>query len=152
MQLNPAKSRSIKYSERKAVEVFSIQGANIPAIQEQGIRCLGKHYDMTLKDGSNLKDTMANLTFLLKAIDNNQLLGRFKVWCFQYGTIPRLQWPFLLYDFAMTQVEAMDRFCVTKALSLINMYIRASELCLPISSVVEQFKDTKTIAVSTLLL
>lgn len=63
------------------------------------------------KDGGNLKDTTANINIWLKAIDNSQLLWRFKVWCFQYGTIPRLQWQFLLYDFAMTQVEAMDRLC-----------------------------------------
>ena len=100
------------------------------------------------KDGGNLKDTTANLNIWLKAIDNNQLLWRFKVWCFQYGTIPRLQWQFLLYDFAMTQVEAMDRLCskfvwkwlgVAKALSSIKMYIRASKFCLPISSVVEEW-------------
>lgn len=39
----------------------------------------------------------------------NQLLWRFKVWCFQYGVITRLQRPFHLYDVPMSQVEGMER-------------------------------------------
>lgn len=74
--------------ERKLTEnTFSIQRSEIPKIQEQGIRCLGKFYDSSLKDSGNLRDTTACLTSWLKAIDNSHLLGRLKVRCFQYGII-----------------------------------------------------------------
>ncbi|KAJ8351555.1 hypothetical protein SKAU_G00230310 [Synaphobranchus kaupii] len=81
----------------------------------------------------HIRDTKARLNIWLKAIDNSQLLGRFRVWCFQYGIIPRLQWPFLLYDFPMTQVEAMERLCskfvrkwlgVPPSFSSVNLYSR----------------------------
>ncbi len=107
----------LKFQARKIQEpvltenTFSIQGSEIPTIQEQGIRCLGMIYDSFLKDRSNLKDTIAHLNTWLKAIDNSHLLGRFKVWYFQHGIIPRLQWPFLIYDFSTTQVEAMEGLC-----------------------------------------
>ena len=119
------------------------------------------HYDSTLKDSGNLKDTKAQLNIWLKAIYNSQLLGRFKVWSFQYGIIPRLQWPFLLYDFPMTQVEGMERLYskfvwiwlgVPSSFSSVNLYSKTYMLHLPVSSVVEEFKATKARAVSTLLL
>ncbi|KAL0151338.1 hypothetical protein M9458_053332 [Cirrhinus mrigala] len=130
---------------------FSIQEAKIQTIEEQRNRCLGKSYDYTLKDITNLKETIAQLTIWLKEIDNSQLLGRFKVWCFQYGIIPRLQWPFLLYNFPMTQVEAMERLWlgVPPAFSSVNLYNKTSKLRLPVSSVVEEFKATKAVTEST---
>lgn len=39
----------------------------------------GKFYDYTLKDSTNLKDTITQLTIWFKEIDNSQLLGKFKV-------------------------------------------------------------------------
>lgn len=162
MQFNPKKSRSLSILKGKLTKsIFSIQGSEIPTIQDQDIRCLGKNYDSTLKDGENLQSTLMQLKTWLKVIDNSQLLGRFKVWCFQHGIIPRLQWPFLLYDFPMTQVEAMERLCskfvrkwlgVPPSFSAVNLYSKTSKLRLPVSSVVEEFKATKARAVSTLLL
>ena len=112
MQFKPGKSRSLSIRRGKLVKhSFTIQGSKIPTIQEKGIRCLGKNYDSTLKDTSNLQDTVSQLKRWLRTIDRSQLLGRFKVWCFQFGIIPRLQWPFLLYDFPVYQVEAMERTC-----------------------------------------
>ncbi|CAM4625186.1 unnamed protein product [Leuciscus chuanchicus] len=124
------------------------------------IQCLGKQYDSSVKDSGNLTNTKTQLNTWLKAIEHSQLLGRFKVWCFQYGIIPRLQWPFLLYDFPMSQVEGMERLCskflrkwlrVPPSFSAINLYSKTSKLPLPVSSVVEEFKATKARAVSTLL-
>lgn len=121
----------------------------------------GKFYDYTLKDSTNLKDTITQLTIWFKEIDNSQLLGKFKVWCFQYGKIPRLEWPFLLYNFPLTQVEVMERLYsrfvrrwlgVPPTFSSVNLYSKTSKLRLPVSSVVAEFKATKARAVSTLLL
>lgn len=104
---------------------------------------------------------MGQLNIWLEAIENNQLLGKFKVLRFQYGIIPRLKWPFLLYEFPMTQVEAMKRLCskfmgnwlgVPPTFSSVNLYSKVSKLHLPVSSLVEKLKATKAIAVSILLL
>lgn len=63
--------------------------------------------------------------------------------------------------FTITQVEAMERLCrkfmrrwqgVPPTFSLINLYSKTSNLCLPVTTVVEEFKATKVRAVSTLLL
>lgn len=92
----------------------------------------------------------------LKAIDNSHLLGKFKVWCFQHGIIPRLQWPFLLYDFPMSQVEGMERLSskllrkwlgVPPSVSPVNLYSKTSKLSLPVASVAEEFKAAKARAV-----
>lgn len=162
LQFKPGKSRSLcLLNGRIADNIFSIQGLEIPTIQEQRIRCLGKNYDDTLRDSGNLRETSAQLNEWLKRIDRSLLLGRFKVWCFQHGIIPRLQWPFLLYDFPLTKVEAMERVCsrfirkwlgVPPAFSSVNLYSKSSKLQLPLSSVVEEFKATKARAACTLLL
>jgi hypothetical protein len=153
LQFKPEKSRSLSILKGKLIgNIFNIQGSEIPTIQDQRIRCLGKQYDSSLNDSGNLTNTKAQLYTWLKAIEHSQLLGRFKVWCFQFGIIPRLQWPFLLYDFPMSQVEGMERLCskflrkwlgVPPSFSAINLYSKTSKLPLPVSSVVE--------AVSTLL-
>lgn len=91
--------------------IFNIQGSEIQTIQEQRIWCLRKQYDSSLKDTGNLTNTKDQLNTWLNAIEQSQLLGRFKVWCFQYGIIPHLQWPFLLYVFPVSQVEEMEILC-----------------------------------------
>lgn len=99
LQFKPEKSRSLCISKGKLADnTFSIQGTEIPTIQDQG-----KQNDSSLNDSNNLANTKTQL----KAVEHNQLLGRFKVRCFQYGIIPRLRWPFLLYEFPMSQVERM---------------------------------------------
>ena len=101
MQFKPSKSRSLCLQKGKVTKhAFSVQGERIPMIQEEKITCLGKVYDSSLKDINSIKDVQEKLSEWLRTIDKSQLLGRFtcKVWCYQFGIIPRLHWPFLLYD------------------------------------------------------
>ena len=49
-------------------------------------------------------------------IDKTGLPGKFKAWIFQHGLLPRLIWPQMLYDIALTTVEGMER--------KINHYLR----------------------------
>ena len=76
---------------------FSIQGTNIPTVQEEKVKCLGKFFDETLKDVNSIKDVQCELKKWLNIIDKCQLQSRFKAWIFLFGVLPRLQWPFLLY-------------------------------------------------------
>lgn len=132
MQFKPGKARSLCLLKgRLSEDTFSIQGSEIPAIEEQGIHCLGKNYDSTLKDSGNINEN---------------------------GIIPRLQWPFLLYNYPLTKVEAMERMCsrfirkwlsVPPAFNSVNLYSKSSKLRLQFSSVVEDFKVTKARAART---
>ena len=69
---------------------FTIQGENIPTLKEQPIKCLGKWYDESLKDHQNVKNFNHQVKDLLMKVEKSDLSGRYKVWCFQHGIIPRL--------------------------------------------------------------
>ena len=160
MVFKPAKSRSLSIEKGVLTKQhFQIQGEVIPTIQGERIKCLGKYFDETLKDVHNATEVVEELKRWLKVIEGSHLQGRFKAWCFQFGVIPRLQWPFLLYDIPISKVEAMERLCsrfirkwmgVPPSFSSVNLYCKGSKLVLPISSVAEEFKATKVRAVTTL--
>lgn len=72
LQFKPEKSRSLSVLKGKSKgNIFKIQGSDIPTIQEQGIRCLGKSYGSSLKDSGNLTNTKTQLNIWLKAIENS---------------------------------------------------------------------------------
>lgn len=111
-------------------------------------------------DNGDFTRTKEQLNLWLKGIENRHLLGRFKVWCFQYGVCPCLQWSFLLYDFPVSKVEGMERLCskflqkclgVPPSFTTVNLYSKTSKLPLPVLSVFEDFKATKVMAVGTLI-
>ena len=132
-----------------ATQSFNVQGERIPTIQEENIKCLGKWFHQSLGDIPNIKEVQTELRRWLHVIDQCQLLRHFKVWCFQYGTIPRQQWSFLLYDISITTVENMKRQCnkflrkwlgVPPSFSTVNLYSTSAKLRLLASSVIEEFK------------
>ena len=70
LQFKTEKSRSLSILKGKLTgNTFSIQGAEIPTIQDQRIRCLGKQYDSSLNDSDNLASTKAQLNTWLKAVE-----------------------------------------------------------------------------------
>lgn len=160
MHFKAKKSRSLViYKGTLSKMRFTVQREIIPSIQEERIKCLGKFFDESLKDVNNTNDVITELKKWLKTIESCHLLGRFKTWCFQYGIIPRLQWPFLLYDIPLTAVKNMERMCskhlrkwlgLPPSFSTVNLYSRTSKRSLPLASVEEQFKTTKVRAVCTL--
>ena len=42
-------------------------------------------------------------------IDKSGLSGKNKAWCFQYGILPRITWPLLMYEVPLTKVEILER-------------------------------------------
>ena len=160
MRFKPQKSRSLSITKGKVRDQrFSIAGEVIPTIKDNPIKCLGKRFDETLGDIENAEAVEKELGRWLKAIDNSDLQGKFKAWCFQFGIIPRLQWPFLLYDLAMTRVIRMERqvnrhlrkwFGLPPSTSSANLYSKKSVLPKPLSSTVEEYKVAKARAVTSL--
>ena len=161
MRFNPEKSRSLAIYKGRVNHsfAFKIQGDNIPTIGQQPIKCLGKLYNQSLSDKEAVDTTTSQLKEWLMAIDNSSLQSRFKAWCFQFGVIPRLQWPFTIYEIPITAVLKMEAVCskflrkwmgVPPSFSTANLYSKTSKLRLPLSSVLEEFKVAKARAIASL--
>ena len=131
---------------------FQIDDQIIPTLSEKPVKSLGKWYKDCLNDRESIEDTMNKAKMWLTNIDKSGLPGTFKAWCYQYGILPRILWPLLIYEFPITTVENLERMFnkylrrwlgVPNSFSSIGLYSSSSKLQLPISSVAEEFKVTK---------
>ena len=114
--------------------------------------------DDTLKDGNNKLSVIAQIEKWLLSVDESELPGKFKVWIFQHGILPRILWPLMLYDFLLYTVEKMESkfgnrlrqwLGVPPSFSNAALYRKDIKLVLPMS-LVEEYKVTKTRAEITL--
>ena len=107
MKFKPAKSRYMVIKNGRLTTRFrlGIQDDDIPSIEGNLIKCLGKWYDDTLQDVNNSKRVEEQVKDGLKNIDRSGLPGKFKAWLFQHGLLPRLTWPLMLYEINLTTVE-----------------------------------------------
>lgn len=103
MEIKPSKSRSI--SIVNSDEKFNINGEAIPTLQEKPIQSLGRWYNAELKDTQQVEELRQNTINGLKQIDSIALPGKLKLWCFQFGLLPRLMWPKRLERLVNTQVS-----------------------------------------------
>ena len=161
MKFKPNKSRYLVIKKGVSTERFNltIQGENIPAIQNNPIKCLGKWYDASLKDQNNINRIKTQLHTGLKQINTSGLPGKFKMWLFQHGLLPRLMWPLMLYEVPTSSVESLEHMIsrhlrrwmgVTPSFSSVGLYGRSNQLQLPVSSLDEEFKVSKARLVVTL--
>ena len=161
MQFKPRKSRYLVIKKGSSTERFnlSIQGESIPPIQDNPIKCLGKWFDSSLNDKTNVSKMKIQLQTGLKQIEKSGLPGKFKAWLFQHGLLPRIMWPLMLYEIPTTTVESLEKIIskhlrrwlgVPPSFSNIGLYGATNQLQLPVSSLVEEFKVAKTRLVVTL--
>lgn len=87
----------------------------------------------------------------LRQINNTTLPEKLKLWCLQFGLLPRLLWPLMMYRVSLNHANRMERLVSTymrkwlglpKCLSSVGLYSDRI-LSLPISSLVEEFKCAK---------
>jgi len=161
MKFKPAKSRCMIIKKGQVSRKFhlKVQGEEIPPITDGPIRCLGKWYDETLSDKNNVESTQKRVEEWLRRIESSGLPGKYKVWIYQHGMLPRLMWLLMLYEIPLTKVEKIEK-AVSKSLrkwlgvppgfSAIGLYSKSSQLQMPLSSVVEEFKVEKCRLVMTL--
>ena len=132
---------------------FTVAGETIPTLSEKPIKSLGKTFDSSLKDTAAKQKTIKDLEEWLTKIDKSGLPGRFKAWLFQHAVLPRILWPLLVYDIPIITVESLERAIsnrlrrwldLPKCLSGAALYRNSNALHLPCSSLVEEFKITKT--------
>ncbi|XP_063436214.1 uncharacterized protein LOC134717649 [Mytilus trossulus] len=161
MKFKPRKSRSMILKKGKITTKFQlkIQGDEIPTIVGNPIKCLGKWFDDTLKDNTSVKTVQTQVVEWLKKVDKSGLPGKFKAWIYQHGLLPRLTWLLMIYEMTATTVEAIERKInshlrrwleVPPSFTAIGLYSRSSQLQLPLTSTLEEYKVSKSRLVMTL--
>ena len=95
----------------------------------------------------------------MRNIDKTGLPEKFKALIYQHGLLPRIAWPFLLYEITATTVEKLERTInkhlrkwlgVPPNLTSIGLYSRTSKLQLPFTSLIKEYKVGKARLVTTL--
>ncbi|XP_052281123.1 uncharacterized protein LOC127878636 [Dreissena polymorpha] len=144
----------MKFKPKKFEELGNQEGKGYSKVHPPG-----KWYDASLNDISSTNRTKNQLQEGLKQIDQTSLPGKFKAWLYQHGLLPRLMWPLMLYEIAVSTVEGFERTInrylrrwlgVPPSFTSIGLYGRTNQLQLPISSVVEEYKVAKARMVVTL--
>ena len=108
---------------------------------------------------SNKLSVLAQIEKWLLSVDESELPGKFKVWIFQHGILPRILWLLMLYDFPLSTVEKMESkisnrlrqwLGVPPSFSNAAIYRKDIKLVQSMSSLVEEDKVTKATAETTL--
>ena len=153
MKFKAKKSRSLSFKKGLQCQTkFSIAGDTMPTVKEEPVKSLGRWYAGTLSDKSRGMEVMRQAEDGLKAIEGSKLPGKFKVWCLQYGLYPRLAWPLMIYEVALSRVEIIEQKCNTcmrkwlglpRIINTSALYRQQGALQLPFTSIVEIYKAGK---------
>lgn len=110
MKVKPSKSRSLSLRRgvRNDSTTFVIGGEKIPLLAEQPIKSLGRQYTVELSDKQMGKAVMKQLSDGLARIDQSQLPGKYKVWCYQFTLYQRVMWPLKMSEIPSSTVSKMD--------------------------------------------
>ena len=152
MKIKPSKSRSISIVKGVLRDTrFHIGEDPIPTVSEQPVKSLGRWYNASLKDKEQVEQLRQEIGKGLENIDKTLLPGKLKLWCLQFGLLPRTMWPLTVYEVPVTTVEKMERTItsyakkwlgVPRCLSNIGLYGKGI-LELPLTSLTEEYKCSK---------
>ena len=150
MKFKAKKSRSLTFRNGKQVQRrFMIGGDRIPTLKEEPVKSLGRLYAGNLTDRHEGVLIQKQAEEGLASIQKSNLPGKFKLWCLQFGLYPRLAWPLLIYDVALSRVEIIEQKCskfIRKWLGLPRMlnsaalYRNRGSLQLPVTAITEIYK------------
>ena len=153
MEIKPSKSRSISIVKGQLTnERFHVNNEPIPTVLEKPVKSLGRWYSAELKDSKQLEQLKQDTINGLKQINSTALPGKLKLWCFQFGLLPRLMWPISIYEVTLSHANRLERLVnvqvrkwlgLPRCLSSIGLYGNGV-LSLPISSLVEEYKCAKS--------
>ena len=153
MKFKTRKSRSLVLKRGTLDEFhFLLCGEEIPSIQEQPVKSLGRWYTEELKDTSRIQETEEQIEKCLLAVDKCSLPGKLKLWCLQFGVMPRIMWPLTVYEIGLSYIEAMERkvnsyikkwLGVPRCLTNVALYSGQTKLTIPVKSLVEEVKLAK---------
>lgn len=153
MRIKPSKSRSISIVKGVLSDLkFFIGEEPIPTVSERPVKSLGRWFDASLRDKEQVAQLQRDIHDGVQAIENTELPGKLKIWCLQFGLLPRVLWPLTLYEVPISTVERMEKgisnyikkwLGVPRCLTSTALYGDCL-LRLPLTSLVEEFKCTKT--------
>ena len=111
MKFKPQKSRSLVIKRGKVADKyrFRVGGLEIPTVSEMPVKSLGKWFDDSCMDKNSTKQMEEQLDDWLHKTDKSGLPGKFKAWIYQHGILPRILWPFLVYEVPLSTVEYLER-------------------------------------------
>ncbi|KAJ8390956.1 hypothetical protein AAFF_G00098760 [Aldrovandia affinis] len=110
MKIRPNKSRSISIVKGELKDVrFCIGDDPIPTVSEQPVKSLGRWYNASLKDKEQVQQLRQDIVNGLDNMNKTLLPGKLKLWCLQFGLLPRIMWPLTIYEVPITTVEKMER-------------------------------------------
>ncbi|KAK3552400.1 hypothetical protein QTP86_011630 [Hemibagrus guttatus] len=119
-------------------------------VQERPVKSLGNWYMADLNDKQSVRDIIQVDTWMT---EKSGLPGKYKAWGYQHGVVPRLLWPLLVYEVSVSTVEGLERKINTylrrwlvapRSFCFIGLNSTGSKLQLPVTSVLEEYKATKT--------
>ncbi|KAL0159986.1 hypothetical protein M9458_043711, partial [Cirrhinus mrigala] len=99
------KIKPCKRGVRNDNTIFVVGGEKIPLLSEQPIKSLGRQYTAELSDKQMGKTVMKQLSDELARIDQSQLPGKFKVWCYQFTLYRRIMWPLKMSEILSSTVS-----------------------------------------------
>ena len=150
MKFKAKKSRSLTFRKGKQIQRrFKIGGDRIPTIKEEPVKSLGRLYSGNLTDRHEGVQIQKQAEEGLASIQRSNLPGKFKVWCLQFGLYPRLAWPLLIYDVALSRVETIEQKCskfirkwlgLPRILNTAALYRNRGSLQLPVTAITEIYK------------
>lgn len=110
MKIKPSKSRSISIVKGVLRDIrFYIRDDPIPTVSEQPVKILGRWYNSSLKDKEQVQQLRQEIVNGLNNIDKTLLPGKLKLWCLQFGLLPRTMWPLTVYEVPLTTLEKKER-------------------------------------------
>ena len=118
---------------------------------EKPVKSLGRWYDASLNDKGQCKELRQEMIRGISGIDRSGLPGKLKLWCLQFGLLPRLMWPLTVYEVPISKVEKLERLInsfirkwlgAPRCLSSVALYGKGM-LELPVSSLTEEYKCAK---------
>ncbi|KAL7378001.1 hypothetical protein ABVT39_007243 [Epinephelus coioides] len=153
LKIKPAKSCSL--SNWKGVRnnniSFLVNGEKIPLVAEHPVQSLGRLYTADLSDRHMVATVTSQLVDGLRKINQSNLLGKFKVWCYQYTLYQRVMWPLKLSDITASAAMRMDAkannfihkwFGLPRCLSNMALFGK-NMLTLPLKSISLGYKQEK---------
>ncbi len=105
----------------------------------------------TCQKPGQVQQVRQDITDSLENINRTLLPGKLKLWCLQFGLLPRVTWPLTIYELPITTVEKMERTMtsyvkkwlgVPRCLTNISLYGKGV-LELPITSLTKEYKCSK---------
>ncbi|KAK0153233.1 hypothetical protein N1851_005106 [Merluccius polli] len=105
-----------RFREMVVDKKFAINEEVMPTVLEKPVKSLGRWYDASLSDKAQVEGLRQETRPGIAKIDKSGLPGKLKLWCLQFGLLPRLMWPLTVYDVPLSKVERMEK--------MINSFVR----------------------------